>query len=60
MFFCDIVPWNTVSYYYCKWKNKDFIREVHEIQLVIIRQQNNRDKGFSEITENDTNYIKQG
>lgn len=41
---CEFAPWNTVRYYYRKWKNNVFIEEVHEILRDTVRQQSARDK----------------
>lgn len=43
----DFAPWNTIYYYYRKWKNNGFIEEVHETLRDTIRQQNGRDKSPS-------------
>jgi putative transposase len=43
---CDFAPWNTVYYYYRKWKNNGFIEEVHELLRDAVRQQCGRDKSL--------------
>jgi putative transposase len=43
----DFAPWNTVCYYYRKWKNNGFIEEVHEYLRDRIRRQCGRDKSPS-------------
>lgn len=44
---CDFAPWNTVYYYYRKWKNNGFIEEVHETLRDMVRQQSGKDKSPS-------------
>ena len=39
----DFAPWNTVYYYYRKWRNNGFIEEVHETLRDIVRQQSGKD-----------------
>lgn len=41
---CDFAPWNTVYYYYRKWRNNGFIEEVHETLRDMVRQQSGKDK----------------
>ena len=43
----DFAPWNTIYYYYRKWKNNGFIEEVYETLRDTIRQQNGRDQSPS-------------
>jgi putative transposase len=40
-------PWNTVYYYYRKWKSNGFTEEVHESLRNKIRVQSGRDKSPS-------------
>lgn len=44
---CDFAPWNTVYYYYRKWRNNGFIEEVHETLRDMIRRQSGKDKSPS-------------
>lgn len=44
---CDFAPWNTVYYYYRKWKNNGFIEEVHEALRDMVRQQSGKYKSPS-------------
>lgn len=44
---CDFAPWNTVYYYYRKWKNNGFIEGVHETLQDMVRLQSGKDKSLS-------------
>lgn len=43
----DFAPWNTVYYYYRRWKNNGLIEEIHENLRDMVREQSGREKSPS-------------
>lgn len=43
----EFAPWNTVYFYYSKWKNNGLIEEIHEVLRNMVRKEAGRDESPS-------------